>query len=157
MRFLPVFLDLSRGVVALVGAGPAAISKLRLLQSAAARVRWYALGDGDIRAFSPDAPSGTLEISAADPRRADFSEFVAVVSAAGDALDDEIAARARAGNVPVNVVDRSDLSTSFFPRSSIAATWSLRSAPGARRRSWRAGCASASKRCCQLASAILRP
>ena len=42
MRFLPLFLDLSAGTIALIGAGPAAASKLRLLRSAGANVRWYA-------------------------------------------------------------------------------------------------------------------
>ena len=33
MRFLPVAFDLTAGTVALVGSSPAALSKLRLLQS----------------------------------------------------------------------------------------------------------------------------
>ena len=33
MRFLPVFLDLASGTVALVGSGPAALNKLRLLRA----------------------------------------------------------------------------------------------------------------------------
>ncbi len=107
MRFLPVFLDLREGRVALVGSGAAAANKLRLLQSAGASVRWYANG--------AEGAGTNVEVSVADPRHADFSEFVAVVSAAGDGLDDEIAARARAHHVPINVVDRPDLSTFIFP------------------------------------------
>ena len=41
MHFLPVFLNLKGGTVALVGAGPAALNKLRLLLSAGAKVRWF--------------------------------------------------------------------------------------------------------------------
>ena len=48
MRFLPVFLDLAQGAVGLAGSGPAAQSKLRLLRSAGARVRWFAEGAGAI-------------------------------------------------------------------------------------------------------------
>ncbi len=117
MRFLPLFLDLSQDRLALVGAGPSALSKLRLLRAAGAKVRWYA-GDGSAAAAAAaiiDAPPGEIEICSADPRQADFSEFVAVVSAAGEELDDEIAARARAHNVPINAVDRPDLSTFIFP------------------------------------------
>jgi uroporphyrin-III C-methyltransferase/precorrin-2 dehydrogenase/sirohydrochlorin ferrochelatase len=44
MRFLPVFLDLTAGTVALIGAGPAALNKLRLLRAAGADVRWYSDG-----------------------------------------------------------------------------------------------------------------
>ncbi len=115
MRFLPVFLDLQGASVALVGTGPAAATKLRLLQSAGARVRWYANGSGIAERAIAESAAGHAELIAADPRAADFSAFTAVVSATGDDLDDEIAARAWSHNVPVNVVDRLDLSTFIFP------------------------------------------
>ena len=115
MRFLPVFLDLSQGVVGLVGAGPAALNKLRLLRSAGARVRWYSKDVGVAEEILTAALSGPLEICFADPRQADFADCVAVVSAAGDALDDDIAVLARSRHVPVNVVDRPELSTFIFP------------------------------------------
>jgi uroporphyrin-III C-methyltransferase / precorrin-2 dehydrogenase / sirohydrochlorin ferrochelatase len=116
MRFLPVFLDLASGTVALVGSGPAALNKLRLLRAAGANVRWYSLSaDVAEEVLLASPPSGRIELSFADPLQADFSEFVAVVSAAGDTLDEGVAARARARNVPVNVVDRPDLSTFVFP------------------------------------------
>ena len=38
------------------------------------------------------APPGRLELSVADPLRTDYSEFVAVVAAAGGSLDEAIAA-----------------------------------------------------------------
>jgi len=41
MRFLPVFLDLTAATVALIGARPAALNKLRLLRAVSADVRWY--------------------------------------------------------------------------------------------------------------------
>ena len=115
MRFLPVFLDLTEGVVGLVGAGPAALNKLRLLRSAGARVRWYSKDVGVAEEVLTAALSGPLEICFADPRQADFADCIAVVSAAGDALDDDIAALARSQHVPVNVVDRPELSTFIFP------------------------------------------
>jgi uroporphyrin-III C-methyltransferase/precorrin-2 dehydrogenase/sirohydrochlorin ferrochelatase len=113
MHFLPVFLDLHHGRVALIGSGPAAANKLRLLQSAGAQVRWYAADPGAIAGAG--ASAGQIEVCTDDPRAADFSSFIAVVAAAGDELDDTIAARARRHNVPVNVVDRADLSTFIFP------------------------------------------
>jgi len=116
MRYLPVFLDLASGTVALVGSGSAALNKLRLLRAAGANVRWYsANADVAEEVLLASAPAGRLELSFADPQQADFSEFVAVVSATGSALDDGVAARARARNIPVNVVDRPDLSTFVVP------------------------------------------
>lgn len=114
MRFLPLFFDLSRAEVALVGDGAAAKAKLRLLLAAGARVRWFT-DDESAPAAIADAPRGQTDICSIDPRQADYSSFVAVVSAAGNRLDDEMAALARAHNVPVNVVDRPDLSSFIFP------------------------------------------
>jgi uroporphyrin-III C-methyltransferase / precorrin-2 dehydrogenase / sirohydrochlorin ferrochelatase len=116
MRFLPLFFDLHRAPLALVGTGPAALSKLRLLRSAGAKVRWY-IGDAraNVAAVIADAPSGRIEICPDDPRDTDFSAFAAVISATGDERDDEIAARVRGLNIPVNVVDRPDLSSFIFP------------------------------------------
>src|SRR5919109_442577 len=116
MRFLPIFVDLTSGIVALVGAGGAASNKLQLLRAAHANVRWFP-GSVDVaEEVSQFAPgSGRLEIAFDDPLSADWSDVIAVVCAAGDALDEKIAARARALRVPLNVVDRPDLSTFIFP------------------------------------------
>src|SRR5262245_16830385 len=116
MNFLPVFLDFSNRKVALIGAGPAAMSKLRLLQSAGAKVRWFS-NDVDVAEESLLAVARTdrLEISFADPREADVTEFAAIVVATGGALDESIARRARENNIPVNVIDRPELSSFIFP------------------------------------------
>src|SRR5437870_5531833 len=107
MRFMPVFLDLSAGTVALVGSGAAAMSKLRLLRSAGANVRWYAeKHDATAQALPTAAPSSRLEFAAADPLQAEVRDFIAVVAASGGPLDAHIAERARRRNIPVNVVDR---------------------------------------------------
>ena len=81
MRFLPVFLDLTQGAVGLAGSGPAAQSKLRLLRSAGARVRWFAEGADAIEDhLAADLHSGGVEISRADPRQAGFSGLIADLS-----------------------------------------------------------------------------
>lgn len=110
MRHLPVFLDLAAGPVVLVGSDLAATAKLRLLRAANARVRWYR-DDGTYEGSDPmvDVFAG------AAPEEVDLSDAIAVVSAAGAAADETIAARARAARVPVNVVDRPDLSTFIVP------------------------------------------
>jgi uroporphyrin-III C-methyltransferase/precorrin-2 dehydrogenase/sirohydrochlorin ferrochelatase len=115
MRFLPLFFDAAAGVFILVGAGEPALGKLRLLRAAGAHVRWFA-GNADVAEELLTLPGrGRLEISVGDPLQADWSDAVAVVSAAGDALDRQIAARARRRRIPVNVVDRPELSTFIFP------------------------------------------
>jgi uroporphyrin-III C-methyltransferase/precorrin-2 dehydrogenase/sirohydrochlorin ferrochelatase len=115
MRFLPVFLDLSSGGVVLVGSGEPAINKLRLLSAAGARVRWYVgAGNADLaQATAAELP--LADIATTDPLAADWSGVTAVFSAAGRPLDDAVAARARALRIPVNVVDRPELSSFIMP------------------------------------------
>ncbi|HEY4893266.1 MAG TPA: siroheme synthase CysG [Reyranella sp.] len=116
MRFLPVFLDVSAGTVALIGAGPAALNKLRLLRAAGADVRWYSDNvDVAEEMLLASAPPGRLELSLWDPLQANFRGLRMVVAATGTKLDDAVAALARASNVPVNVVDRPELSSFIFP------------------------------------------
>ncbi len=116
MRFLPLFLDLHAGKVALIGSGAAAVNKLRLLRAAGADVRWYS-EDVDVaeEMLLASRPPGRLELSLADPLHANFREFRLVVAAAGTALDDAVAALVRTLNVPINVVDRPELSSFIFP------------------------------------------
>src|SRR5262245_52522493 len=114
MRFLPLFFDTAAGVVMLVGSGEAALGKLRLLRAAGAHVRWFAREADIAEDVVTLAGPGRLEISIGDPLTADLSDVAAIVSAA-DALDAQIAARARRQRIPVNVVDRPELSTFIFP------------------------------------------
>jgi uroporphyrin-III C-methyltransferase/precorrin-2 dehydrogenase/sirohydrochlorin ferrochelatase len=112
MRYLPVFLDLAQGEVLLVGAAEPALNKLRLLLGAGARVRWFR---DDTNEPLPDLPSGArVTIARGDPLWVDLAGVVAIVSAAGAPLDDAVAQRARTARIPVNVVDRTDLSSFIF-------------------------------------------
>src|SRR5262245_12531854 len=116
MRFLPVFMDVTSGPVALVGAGEHAINKLRLLLAAHATVRWYPghtdVGDEIVQAA---ASPGKLEVDFHDPLSSDLGGVIAVVSATGDARDEKVSTHVREAGIPVNVVDRADLSTFVFP------------------------------------------
>ncbi|HZO45970.1 MAG TPA: siroheme synthase CysG [Xanthobacteraceae bacterium] len=116
MRFLPVFMDVTSGPVALVGSGEQATNKLRLLLAAHATVRWFPghtdVGDEIVQAAGGP---GRLEVDFHDPLSANLAGAIAVVSATGDARDETISARARDAGIPVNVVDRADLSTFVFP------------------------------------------
>src|SRR5260370_35836571 len=106
MRFLPVFLDTAAGVVVVVGSGEPALGKLRLLRAAGAHVRWFSRDADVAEKMPPPSAQGRLEISFGDPLKVDFSDAVAGVSAAAEALAPQIAARAPRHRVPVNVVDR---------------------------------------------------
>jgi uroporphyrin-III C-methyltransferase/precorrin-2 dehydrogenase/sirohydrochlorin ferrochelatase len=134
MRFLPLFFDTSAGVFILVGSGEPALAKLRLLRAAGAHVRWFSCNVDVAEELATSPGQGQLEISFGDPLKADLSDVVAIVSAAGELLDRQIAARARRQRIPVNVVDCPICAPSFFPPSSIAARWWSRSGPAALRR-----------------------
>jgi uroporphyrin-III C-methyltransferase/precorrin-2 dehydrogenase/sirohydrochlorin ferrochelatase len=111
MRFLPLFFDLTSGPVILAGSGKEALAKLRILKAAGARIRWHVLSREGIE--SGDAESVDLRVGL--PTDEDFLGVVALVSAAGKDVDERLAAKARLMNVPVNIVDRPDLSTFIFP------------------------------------------
>jgi uroporphyrin-III C-methyltransferase / precorrin-2 dehydrogenase / sirohydrochlorin ferrochelatase len=115
MRFLPVFLDLQRGVVLLVGEGDLARAKLRLLASAGARVRWFAVdGDRDLGSLG-DVEASRIEIATGDPLTAELSGVIAVVCAGAGAAGRAMSARAKAVGLPVNVMDDLEHSTFIFP------------------------------------------
>jgi uroporphyrin-III C-methyltransferase/precorrin-2 dehydrogenase/sirohydrochlorin ferrochelatase len=115
VRFLPVFLEASAGVFVLVGSGDAALAKLRLLRAAGAHVRWFPRSADVAEEVLTQGGGGRLEISLGDPVSADLSDAAAIVSAAGPVVDAQLAERARRERLPINVVDRPELSTFIFP------------------------------------------
>ena len=113
MRFLPIFLDLQAGPVLLVGAGDLVRAKLRLLLSAGARVRWFAV-DGDYESGLDSEAAGRVE-RAGDPLSADLNGVIAILCAGAGELGETVAARGRAFGIPVNVMDDLAHSTFIFP------------------------------------------
>jgi uroporphyrin-III C-methyltransferase / precorrin-2 dehydrogenase / sirohydrochlorin ferrochelatase len=114
MRFLPVFLDVQRGVVMLVGSGDPARAKLRLLASAGARVRWFATdGNHDLGGLALDAAQ--IEFAAGDPLTAPLNGVIAVLCAGAGEIAPAISTRAKAAGLPVNVMDDLEHSTFIFP------------------------------------------
>ena len=112
MRFLPVFFDLSRGSVVLIGSGAPAIAKLRLLRAAGANVRWFSQSaDAGGELIHARHYAGTIEILAGEPVEKDLAGAFAIVSSAGKDIDERVARHAHTLNIPVNIVDRPDLST----------------------------------------------
>ena len=115
MRYLPIFLDLKRGVVLLAGSGDLARAKLRLLASAGARVRWYATGrDDDLGGLSAEEAS-RVELAAGDPLAAELIGVIAVLCAGAGEVGPLLSARAKAIGLPVNVMDDLEHSTFIFP------------------------------------------
>jgi uroporphyrin-III C-methyltransferase/precorrin-2 dehydrogenase/sirohydrochlorin ferrochelatase len=115
MQFLPVFLDLQSGVVLLVGAGELARAKLRLLASAGARVRWYAIdGNHDLSGLAA-VDAARIEPAKGDPLTADLSGVIAVLCAGAGDLGVAMSVRAKAVGLPVNVMDDLVHSTFIFP------------------------------------------
>lgn len=116
MDYLPIFISTSAGSVAIVGSSHAALSKLRLLRSAGANVRWFPCAVDVAEEVVLSAPGrGRFEISMEDPAQADLSGIVAVIASAGEKIDGELSGRLRAAGVPVNVIDRPALSSFIFP------------------------------------------
>src|SRR3569623_447531 len=113
MRFLPIFLDLQAGPVLLVGAGDLVRAKLRLLLSAGARVRWFAV-DGDYESGLDSEAAGRIE-RAGDPLTADLKGVIAILCAGAGELGETMAKRARDAGIPVNVMDDLAHSTFIFP------------------------------------------
>lgn len=109
MRFLPLFFDLTTGPVILVGSGPQALAKLRILQAAGADIRWHVLSGDDVEG------SEGVEVKLGLPADEDFIGAIALVASAGKEIDERLTSRARSMNLPVNIVDRPDLSTFIFP------------------------------------------
>ncbi len=115
MRFLPVFLDLQRGAVMLVGSGELVRAKLRLLASAGASVRLFATdGNHDLAGLGEDETS-RIELAAGDPLTADLNGVIVVLCAGAGELGPAMSARARAVGLPVNVMDDLEHSTFIFP------------------------------------------
>ena len=116
MRFLPVFFDLSRRSVVLIGSGAPAIAKLRLLRAAGANVRWFAQGaDAGNDLVHARHYAGHIEVIAREPDANDLAGALAIVSSAGKEVDERVASLGGELNIPLNIVDRPDLSTFIFP------------------------------------------
>jgi uroporphyrin-III C-methyltransferase/precorrin-2 dehydrogenase/sirohydrochlorin ferrochelatase len=115
MRYLPVFLDLQTGLVALVGQGELARAKLRVLVAAGARIRWYATDrEHDVQGLEP-AQLARIEFAKGDPLAADLTGVVAVFCAGAGDVGVAMSARAKSVGLPVNVMDDLTHSTFIFP------------------------------------------
>lgn len=117
MRSLPVFLDLGKGRVVVVGATPAARAKLEILRTRRASISWFPLTAAreDVQDQLSDLYPHIVEIVDGEPSEADLAGAIAVIAASGGETDARVARRARGLGVPFNVVDHPELSSFVFP------------------------------------------
>lgn len=114
MDYLPLFLDVRGRPVLVVGAEGVAVPRVRLLVRAGADVRIVATSvAAEIGGL---AREGRVRLEQRAFTPADVTGCAAVFVAPGDAVTEAAAsAAANAANVPVNVVDRPELSTFIVP------------------------------------------
>jgi len=114
MRYFPTFFDLAGKPCLVVGGGEAAARKLRLLRQAGARVTLVARRpNAEIEDL---AARGEVDIRRRGFVAGDLRGQTLVIGAAGDAeLDARVAEAAVAQGVPVNIVDRPELSSFTVP------------------------------------------
>ncbi|MEX2641961.1 MAG: siroheme synthase CysG [Acetobacterales bacterium] len=113
MQYFPVYFRLAGRPALLVGGGDAAVRKLRLLRRAGARVTVVALeADGEIARLAAD---GDVVWQRREFRDDDLVGPALIIVATESAADDRIAEAAREAGVPVNAVDRPELSTFIMP------------------------------------------
>lgn len=113
MRYFPIFLDFDRQRVLVVGGGEAVLNKVRLLQRTSASIELVAetLHPGLDGLVSHGAVAWVGRRF--EPARLDG--VAAVFAASDDITNNAVFEAARHRNIPVNVVDRADLSTFLTP------------------------------------------
>jgi uroporphyrin-III C-methyltransferase/precorrin-2 dehydrogenase/sirohydrochlorin ferrochelatase len=114
VQYFPLFLSLTDRAVLVVGGTEAAARKVRLLRQAGARITVVAPRAGtEISGLDAD---GALDWVRRGVVAGDVGGKALVIAATGsDAVDARVAEAAHAANIPVNVVDRADLSTFVTP------------------------------------------
>lgn len=111
MDFLPLFFNVSTSTALVVGATEAAKRKVEVLNRAGCRVLWFG-ASRDMLAEMDSSLISSID-SLADEH---WSTVQFVVAAQGFAEDDEaLANKAKAKNLPVNVVNNAELSSFVFP------------------------------------------
>lgn len=113
MNGFPAFLRLAGQPALVVGGGEAAVAKTRLLLAAGADVT-VAAGAPSVE-LRDWASAGRVTIDRRRPTARSVDGQVVVIVAEPDADGIVVAAAARAARVPVNVVDRPELSTFIMP------------------------------------------
>jgi uroporphyrin-III C-methyltransferase/precorrin-2 dehydrogenase/sirohydrochlorin ferrochelatase len=114
LAFFPISFAVADRPIALIGGGEKALRKLRLLARSAATIHLHATEPS--LALRNAAAKLRAVLHSETPTEADLRHCALIVVACDDAAEETNAARlARSVGVPVNVVDRLDLSDFTFP------------------------------------------
>jgi uroporphyrin-III C-methyltransferase / precorrin-2 dehydrogenase / sirohydrochlorin ferrochelatase len=113
MRYFPIFLDFEDTRVLAVGGGEAILNKIRLLQRTGATIELIA--DTLDATLDGLVSHGGVAWVARRFEPAQLDGVVAVFAAADDITNTAVFEAARSRNIPVNVVDRPELSTFLTP------------------------------------------
>jgi uroporphyrin-III C-methyltransferase / precorrin-2 dehydrogenase / sirohydrochlorin ferrochelatase len=113
MRYFPIFLDFQGQRVLAVGGGETILNKIRLLQRTSAAIELVADTLDDT--LDGLVSHGAVALVGRRFEPAHLDGVVAAFAAADDMTNEAVFAAARARNVPVNVVDKPDLSTFLTP------------------------------------------
>lgn len=115
LAVLPMFFDVRGRRAVVTGAGEPLTWKAELLAAAGAKVAVYTVAPGaELAALAGAPPAGTLTIVARNWQPADLAGAALAVGALRGEEAVTFAQAARANGVPVNIVDRSDLSDFSF-------------------------------------------
>lgn len=112
MDYLPLFVDLRERRVLIVGGGETAAQKLRLMRQAGARV--VVIAEQAVAEIAELADAGAITLERRAFVAVDVAGCAVVVSADAES-NEAVSAAAREANIPVNVVDRADLSNFLVP------------------------------------------
>ena len=113
MKSLPIFVDLRGQDALLVGGGAEALPKARLLRAAGAALRIVAEAPDD--AFRSWADAEGIAVAERPFRDGDLDGARLVIAAAAEDQIRAVVAAATARQLPVNVVDRPELSSFLMP------------------------------------------
>lgn len=114
MRHFPIYLDTDDQDILVIGAGPIAAAKLRILTKTQARL--HVFGSKPVFAVNTWAKEGRITLYDLPPTDDQIQTARLVYAATGDdAQDQDIAARANAAGVFVNIVDNLDASDFITP------------------------------------------
>ena len=116
MKYFPAFLNLENRPCLVIGGGEMAFKKADLLKRAGARLTIMAPSYEVDMAAELELDQGQVLPLVERPQAPVLSKFALIVAASGlPDLDQHVADSAAAANVPVNVVDRTELCTFIMP------------------------------------------